>query len=116
MNYSIKADATKKIRYKLVLLYLLNITDLVFTLLLIKTGLFDEANLIVKELLRNPMLCFLVKGLVPGLLIALLIKRIKEASHSQLKVSNLLVNIMLAVYLIINLQHIVWLIIVSQFN
>lgn len=104
----VRTCTLKNVRFKLVLLYILNISDLVFTIFLIRTGLFSEINILLDALLRIPVLCFLVKVIMPGLLIVYITKRIKRASKGQLRISNLLTNIILSFYFAINLHHFVW--------
>src|SRR5690554_2066453 len=109
MLFAVSTCSLKNIRYKLVLLYILNVLDLAFTIVLINTGLFSEVNILVDTLMQSALSCFLVKAILPGVLIAFIIKRIKKASDIQLRISNLLINIVLCFYLAVNLHHLIWL-------
>lgn len=95
------------IRKKLIFTYILNILDIIFTILLINTGFIIELNPIMKKVITNYNYSFLVKGILPALLIIYIYLRIKKASLIQLKKSNYLINGVLLLYLVINVMHII---------
>jgi len=102
-NYSLPV-----IKKKFILLYLLNVTDIIFTVLLLKTGYFQEANILLAKALNNPLLSLLLKIILPAVLLIYIYKQIKDADSSQLRASNVAVNISLTIYSLVNLSHLVW--------
>ncbi|MFZ5352977.1 MAG: DUF5658 family protein [Bacillota bacterium] len=105
----IKDYSLQKIRIKLVILYALNVSDLLLTLLLISTGCFIEANYLVASLMRNPAICLLAKIALPAVLLLHIFLRIKKATVAQLLSSNKIVLAAAALYVLINLSHLFWL-------
>lgn len=103
------------LKTKLILLYLLNITDIIFTLLLVNTGLAVEANPMMAIVLNEPTMTFLVKVILPALLFIYLYLRLKKANERMTRLTNLGLLSLLLFYLIINLFHITWLIILPFF-
>ncbi len=97
------------IKIKLTIIYLLNATDIFFTLILINSGYFYEGNYIISPFLTKPFIAILLKLMLPGALIILLNHRIKKATASQLSLSNLVIDGCMIMYLIINCFHIGWL-------
>ena len=51
----------KTLKSSLNILYILNVADLIFTLLLIGTGSFMELNILMSKILNNIFLCFFTK-------------------------------------------------------
>ena len=49
----LKARDLISIRQKLVLLYFLNVTDIIFTILLFNTGMFTEVNILMAPLVKS---------------------------------------------------------------
>lgn len=95
-------------RYKLLALYLLNVLDILLTLLLLNTGFFMEINPFMINIVDNSLKIILLKILLPAFLLFFLYKRINNASIKQLKTSHKLINIMLIFYTSINMSHIFW--------
>ena len=104
----IKNYHVENIKKKFIILYLLNVADIIFTLLLLQTGYFTEVNFFMTEVVQNPLLSFLLKVVLPAILLAYIYQRIKDAEISQLKASNIAVNISLTIYALVNLSHLVW--------
>lgn len=102
-NYSLVT-----IKKKFILLYVLNVLDITFTLLLLQTGYFQEANILMMKAVQNPLISLLIKVIFPAILLSYLYRQIKDADISQLKVSNIAVNISLTIYALVNLTHLVW--------
>lgn len=102
-NYSLPV-----IKKKFILLYLLNVADIIFTLLLLQTGYFHEVNILMAKLLNNPPVSLLLKIFLPAVLLIYLYNQIKEEDSSQLRASNIAVNISLTIYTLVNLSHLVW--------
>lgn len=95
------------IKKKLVLIYLLNIFDILFTIYLLKTKLFIELNPLMKKVVTDYNYSFFVKGILPAILFIYIYIRIKKANIGQLKKSNHLINGIGLLYILINIMHIV---------
>jgi hypothetical protein len=97
------------IRIKIIVLYLLNVSDIILTILLINTGLFIEANLIMAPIVyNNQPLSLALKIIVPLILLAAVAFRMRKASVKQLFQANIIVTIFLIYYGLINISHAVW--------
>lgn len=107
----IRNSSLEKIRFKLIILYLLNALDLFFTLILIETGKFLEVNPIINGVLDKPVNLLLIKILVPFLLILFLSIRLGKAERHQLIISNKIISGALIVYGFINLMYIFWIVV-----
>lgn len=103
-----KKHSLENIKHKLLLLYLLNVTDIVFTILLLATGYYTEANLFMSKAVQNLFASFMLKVLLPAVLLFYIYIRIKTANEKQLKQSNIILNLATIVYTIINISHLVW--------
>ena len=101
----IRCCTYKNIQKKFILLYSLNISDILFTLVLLKTGLFREVNGIVAEFVGNTALSLFLKIVLVGILIFIIFKRMESATEKQLRKSNIIIDIALLSYIIINLMH-----------
>lgn len=93
---------------KLILLYLLNLADILFTVILLQTGYFKEINILMVKVVTNPVAGVLLKVLLPALLLGYLYRQLQEGDEEQLRVSNIAVNISLVIYALVNLSHLVW--------
>jgi len=89
-------------------IYLLNVTDIIFTLMLLRTGRFVEANGIMREVIGNELLSILIKTLVPLVLFILVYIRMQKATKHQLIISNRIINSCLILYFLINVSHFIW--------
>lgn len=107
LMFFIKAYTFENIKYKLLILYLLNVTDILFTLLLVSTGLFIEANFLMVNAVQSLSASFILKILLPAVLLLYIYIRMKKASETQLKQSNIILNIITGVYIIINIFHLI---------
>lgn len=94
----VKSYDFNAIRRKLVAIYLLNITDIVFTLLLFKTILFSEVNPIMAKVISNQTGSVLLKITLPLLLIVYILMRMQKADIKQLKQANVVITGCLALY------------------
>jgi hypothetical protein len=103
----IKSYTLENIKHKLLILYLLNVTDIIFTLLLLSTGLFIEANVLMAKAVDSLLASFILKVILPAALISYLYIRMKKASEKQLKQSNILLSFATVVYAIINVFHLI---------
>lgn len=104
----IKAYTFENIKYKLLILYLLNVTDILFTVLLLSTGLFTEANFLMIKAVKSVPASFILKIVLPAVLLLYIYIRMKKASELQLKHSNIILNIITGVYILINASHLIW--------
>ena len=102
-NYSII-----NIKFKLSFLYLLNVSDIILTLLLIKSGYFVEANPFMASIIELPLQLTLLKIILPALLLSYIYFRMKKAKKHQLIISNNIINGALFGYGFLNLLHIFW--------
>lgn len=93
---------------KLVILYILNITDLFFTNLLLHTGMFIEGNKIMNLFINDTLKSVLIKIVLPLILILILRYRMRGASSEQLIKGNILINIVLIFYVIVNIFHAIY--------
>jgi hypothetical protein len=98
----------KAIRLKFTTIYILNILDIIFTLILIKTGLFIEGNYFMSQIIGNSALVLAIKVIIVGALLAILYKRMETATIKQLAISNIFINSCMGVYILINLSHVIW--------
>lgn len=105
-----KLNFYNDIKYKFLLIYLLNITDIIFTFYLINTGDFYEGNFFMKNIINNEFLTILTKGVCVLFLIIVLLIRLKQANLYQLKVSKYIVTLGLITYMLINISHIFWIV------
>ena len=97
------------IKIKSFILYFLNFTDIIFTIILLDTGYFIEGNPFMQPFIGNTLLSLGIKIIVPALLLILIYYRIQSATFTQLKKSNRLILIGLFMYTLVNLSHIFWL-------
>jgi cell division protein FtsB len=95
------------IKKKLIFLYLLNISDIIFTLMLLNTGYYIEANAVMAPVMRNPSAGFALKAALPAVLLLYLYFRLQNAVDSQLKISNILLNTITLFYILVNIMHLV---------
>jgi len=103
----------RNIKGKLAALYVLNLTDLVFTLFLLGTGLFQEINFIMRLAMKDAVLCIMLKIVLPAVLLIYINARIRKACPEKLKTANVLLNVIISFYALINLNHIIWLVITA---
>lgn len=103
----IKNYTAENIKNKLLTLYLLNVTDIIFTILLMKTGMYVERNTLMINAVQNLFYSFALKILIPAVLLIYICLRIQKASNAQLKKSNAIICIAIIVYVLINISHLV---------
>lgn len=94
---------------KLALLYVLNVTDYIFTLILISSGLFIEANPVLSTNIGG-VWGFMLKCVVPLFLLVYLHIRFSTDMPKHEKAVKILLGCILAYYIIINLFHIFWIV------
>lgn len=104
------------IKRRLFLLFMLNLSDWLCTLALLSTGYFAEANPLMKNVVNNLPLGFLVKLVFPLCLILFAVRKLKFAQPKELIISNNIVLAGVSIYILINLYHLfcfLWLLFVS---
>lgn len=95
-----------KINTKLLILAILNITDYIFTKILLTTGIYYEVNIIMRSIIDNLTLSILIKLFIPTLLLYVMSKRLLKATVEQLHIANILLTAIVSMYSLINLFHI----------
>lgn len=98
----------ESIKKKLLILYMLNLTDILFTMVLLDTGYFIEANPLISSMINNTRNLVLIKVILPIILLLYIYVRIKNATRLQLLKSNTLINIAQLFYAMLNLLHLFW--------
>lgn len=96
------------IKIKFIIIYFLNLSDILFTALLLRSGYFEEGNILLKDVVNSKGLSFGLKIALPLILLTIVFKRMKAANESQLKIGNILINCCMAFYVCINLSHVLW--------
>lgn len=96
----------ESVKKKFILLYVLNIVDIIFTILLLETGMFKEINSIMVNIVEKPILSLILKVVLVGVLIFVVCKRMINATENQLIIGNIIINLALFMYIIINAMHI----------
>lgn len=94
-----------RLKIKFLIIYMLNVTDIAFTVLLLNTGYYREANTVMIKVVQSQLSSLLVKILMPAFLLLLLYYRMQSANENQLKKSNYLINGMVVFYAMINAFH-----------
>jgi len=109
IKFTTKSAVTtsKPIRKKLLFILFLNISDLLFTWLFVGkySGIFYEVNAIAKCIVPNFPLCFFLKISIVLLVILYWNYRLKGATLKGLFISNITANLVLIMYILINILH-----------
>ncbi len=100
--------ARTKFDKKLAWLYLLNVSDYIFTLILLSSGNFIEANPMLNAPI-NSVWGFVLKIIVPLMLVTYVHIRTVIAPPVHIRVISILLNIIIGYYAIINAFHLLWL-------
>jgi hypothetical protein len=98
----------RKIAIKFVILYLLNISDLFFTKRLLATGYFEEANPVTNAFIDQNFLVVIIKIVLVAILCVYMIIRMRKANLRQLRTSNIVMNIAVGCYCLVNISHLFW--------
>lgn len=97
------------IKMKFIALIILNITDVLATLILINIGFCVEANIFMKNIIQAPLISIAVKTIIPAVLLYFLYHRLKLANEKQIRIAAVIINAGLGLYILINISHLVWL-------
>ena len=111
----IKQSSLSTIKIKLIILYILNISDILLRLILVRTGLIIEANPVMASIIENSFATFFVKGIIPALLFIYLYYRLQSATPKMIKLTNFCIFILLGFYFFINCLHLLWFILLPYF-
>lgn len=103
---SFKNDTVLCTKKRLFLLFILNVSDWLCTLALISTGYFEEINPLMKNVVASPLLGFVVKIFVPLIFVLFALSKVKESDSRQLLISNNIALFGVAVYVLLNIYHI----------
>ncbi|WP_315674097.1 DUF5658 family protein [Clostridium sp. 19966] len=104
----IKGSDLKNIKVKFMIIYFFNVLDIMFTLFLLKTGMFEEGNIIMQPIVKNSFSAIFIKIILPLVLLIVLYCRIKKATLLQLKYSNIIILFLTFLYLIICSFHVIF--------
>ncbi|MGH4122866.1 MAG: DUF5658 family protein [Clostridium sp.] len=66
-----------------------------------------EANRLMINAVQSASASFILKILLPAVLLLYICIRMKKANETQLKQSNIILNIITGVYIIINISHLI---------
>lgn len=110
MKVKLTDHGLQSIKNKLIVIYFLNVTDIIFTYILLNTGLFLEVNAIMNRVIDNKALSFCIKVILPAVVIYIVLRRMERATNTQLKLANNLVNLCMILYILINISHIVYMV------
>ena len=104
-------EASKKSRalifyFKLLMLYLLNVSDWLCTEALISSGRFYEANPIMQPVVDNFWLTLLVKGILPLVLVLLCAFIFRLAGCEENRFASWIINFAIIAYSLLNIWHI----------
>lgn len=103
--------ASKKSRalifyFKLLMLYLLNVSDWICTEVLISSGRFYEANPIMQPVVDSFWLTLLVKGILPLVLVLLCAFIFRLAGCEENRFASWIINFAIIAYSLLNIWHI----------
>lgn len=115
MFHFIKQSSLSTIKTKLIILYIFNVSDILLTLILVRTGLIIEANPVMAPIIENSFATFFVKGIIPALLFIYLYYRLQSATPKMIKLTNFCIFILLGFYFFINCLHLLWFILLPYF-
>lgn len=96
------------LRIRMLLLYVLNILDMVVTKFLLQTGKFREVNPVMALALQSDWAPFLLKLLLPAVLLVYLDRRLRTVDGRHLRLSARVLEVLIAAYCIVSMLHL-WL-------
>lgn len=104
----LKSYTLENFKVKMTLLYILNLTDTIFTqfVLFKAPALFKESNPILQAIVTDyPVV--LIKIFLPPILFFMWYKRIKISNNKELKSSRNTLLVLITVYSVVNVMHII---------
>lgn len=96
------------VRLRMLLLYALNVLDMVATKFLLQTGKFREINPVMALALQSDWVTLLLKLLLPAALMAYLDRRLRQVDARHLRLSARALEVLIVVYAAVGLMHL-WL-------
>ena len=106
-------DGVKK---KLIIIYILNVIDIVFTIALIKSGWFTEANGFMQSLVQSTLMSYVVKITIPATILLYIYMRVKNSDEKTLKMTNIGLLIPLIMYIGVDVLHVMYTIAIPIFD
>ncbi len=100
--------SSNALRMRMLLLYALNILDMVVTKFLLQTGKFREMNPVMALAMQSDWAPLLLKILLPAVFLVYLDCRLREADARHLKLSARVLEVLIAAYCIVSVMHL-WL-------
>lgn len=92
---------------KLILIYLLNVSDWVCTVALLHTGLFYEANPLAQQFIGSIPLGLLIKCVLPAAAITVVAVLLRYLNAKELSSADNIIAFVLVFYLFISVDHII---------
>ena len=93
-------------RQKILLMIFLNFSDWLCTITLLRYDGFFEANPLMVNLIDKPFLCFIVKCILPFILMLYIFYALPSSSKNIVKGVNIIMIVLGTIYLLINILHI----------
>jgi hypothetical protein len=98
----------KAAKAKLIVLYILNTTDMVFTTILLRSGFAMEVNPLMKTVVEKPAAWYM-KIIGVGLLLIWIYGRLRaETNARKIRIANKLILAAVGFYAVINTFHVIW--------
>ncbi|MBQ0097850.1 MAG: hypothetical protein KBS62_02800 [Oscillospiraceae bacterium] len=92
---------------KLFLMYALNVSDWICTMILLSSGKFAEANPIARTFINSFLLSFVIKCILPFFIILSICYLTKMLEYNGLKTADKTVCFGLTFYIAINVDHLI---------
>jgi len=104
------------VKKKLIIIYILNVIDIVFTIALIKSGWFTEANGFMQSLVQSTLMSYVVKITIPATILFYIYMRVKNSDKKTLKMTNIGLLIPLIMYIGVDVLHVMYTIAIPIFD
>lgn len=98
---------SNKLAKKLYFVYFLNVLDWACTVLLLRTGMFFEANPLARTFIGSVSLGFLLKCVLPFAVVFIVTRFMYILEMKELKFVDMMISFTLTVYLAVILDHII---------
>ena len=112
----IKTYNLNGIKKKLIIIYILNVIDIVFTIALIKSGWFTEANGFMQSLVQSTLMSYVVKITIPATILLYIYMRVMNSDEKTLKMTNIGLLIPLIMYIGVDVLHVMYTIAIPIFD
>lgn len=96
------------IRIKFIIICILNCLDYIMTNILLRTNLFYEGNIFMRNIMLDHYFGVFIKLFLPFALFTFVYLRMRRATVKQLKYSSNIINACLGFYVLIILSHCMW--------